>query len=579
MKLASLALVLVIQSPLIAQTTVTHVDPVQEPSDSRVQVGGIVNHPDGGVVSVFRPVDVTAAPFNRVVFRRLNEAGDRLWTVDRGIPTTALVSFQVDPFMTSRGSTVALLQFGTGTRLVSVDRNGAFEWDRQITSTVSGATFRAHSVGSTSDGDVYIAGGMDSPSLPLFDGRATVRLLDRATGAELWRYETPAVQRVGNTVAAAFGDDDAFLVFKGTNNVTAERVNRNGQLVYSVSDLQPNLVNSFTTAIGSTPGGELTFSQARSLTFNLTTQEAVSLDPAGGIRWQRMLNQAAGTRFASVTAEGELFFLGRVSNRSGASQFMATRFGPSGFLQWQNATVPNWSFHGLSPSTDGGAALIGHVPPVSGSAWIGRLMHLDAATGAVAAIETFESIGNEFGNMTPAVHDPRGNLWLTASRFEGAAIPPRSAITIKLSSDEVSGSPFCAQSALSSTGLAGRLRATGSSAVSRNNVTLVADQLPDQQFVLFLNATALGFVANPGGSLGDLCLGEVFGRYAGPGQVRSKSSLGLASLQLELPRTPSGPGFVPITSGQTWNFQAWHRDLLAGTAASNFTGAIAVTFQ
>ena len=37
-----------------------------------------------------------------------------------------------------------------------------------------------------------------------------------------------------------------------------------------------------------------------------------------------------------------------------------------------------------------------------------------------------------------------------------------------------------------------------------------------------------------------------------------------------------GPHTGSITPGSTWNFQAWHRDALAGT--SNLTNAVAVAF-
>jgi hypothetical protein len=36
----------------------------------------------------------------------------------------------------------------------------------------------------------------------------------------------------------------------------------------------------------------------------------------------------------------------------------------------------------------------------------------------------------------------------------------------------------------------------------------------------------------------------------------------------------------PILAGQTWNFQAWHRDAAAGPDGNNnFTDAVQVTFE
>ena len=37
-------------------------------------------------------------------------------------------------------------------------------------------------------------------------------------------------------------------------------------------------------------------------------------------------------------------------------------------------------------------------------------------------------------------------------------------------------------------------------------------------------------------------------------------------------------GTTPISPGETWHFQAWHRDANP-TLTSNFTDAVAVTFQ
>lgn len=580
MKLALLALVTaVLSSPSLAQSTVTHVDPLLEPNFSRVQVGGVVNHPDGGVVSVFRPVDQSAAQLHRVVFRRLNEAGDRVWTVERGVPTsiTALVSFNVDAFMTPRGSTIALLQYGTVTRMMSVDRNGAFEWDRRIQSSVNGTLFLPISVGSTSTGDVYIAGGMDSSTLPLFDGRATLRLLEGGTGTELWRYETPAFTRFPSWSNASFSTDDAFLVFEGPNGVTAERVDRNGQLVYSTSGLQPGLTTARLIASGATPGGELSFSHVERTV--PIVHEGVALDSAGAVRWRRRFNQAPNVSLGAVTDAGELLFVGGTLVAGTVTQIVASRFDASGALRWQNPNLPlTWTYRHLRPSGDGGALIVGDQPAPTGAARLGRLLLLEA-NGASSAIESFVSIGSEFGYLSAPVNDPRGNTWLGASRYESPVSFPKSAITIKVSKDDIQDAWVCTQFTNNSSGFTGRLRATGSGVVARNNVTLVADRLPPQQFVLFLNATATGFAANPGGTLGDLCLGGTVGRYVRPGEIRRTSPAGLASLLLELPATPSGPSLIAITQGQTWNFQAWHRDVVAGAAVSNLTDAIAVTFQ
>ncbi|QDV04830.1 hypothetical protein Poly30_03240 [Planctomycetes bacterium Poly30] len=82
-----------------------------------------------------------------------------------------------------------------------------------------------------------------------------------------------------------------------------------------------------------------------------------------------------------------------------------------------------------------------------------------------------------------------------------------------------------------------------------------------------------GFVANPGGSVGNLCLGGSIGR-------------GLAftpdlntTIRIYPQALPQPGGFVAAQAGQTWYFQAWHRDFQAGAVVSNFSSALAVTFR
>ena len=61
------------------------------------------------------------------------------------------------------------------------------------------------------------------------------------------------------------------------------------------------------------------------------------------------------------------------------------------------------------------------------------------------------------------------------------------------------------------------LVATWSVLVSDNDLTLTASSLPPEQFGYFLSSPVQGFIANPGGSDGNLCLGggALLGRYAG----------------------------------------------------------------
>ena len=111
------------------------------------------------------------------------------------------------------------------------------------------------------------------------------------------------------------------------------------------------------------------------------------------------------------------------------------------------------------------------------------------------------------------------------------------------------GSPYCMTNS-NSTGASGALGASGDS----------------------------GFVANPGGSTGNLCLGGSIGRYVGPGQIKNAGTTGTFSLALDLTQVPQPTGLVSIAGGETWRFQAWHRDAIGGTTTSNFTNGLEIDF-
>ncbi|MEZ6014996.1 MAG: L-type lectin-domain containing protein [Planctomycetota bacterium] len=140
------------------------------------------------------------------------------------------------------------------------------------------------------------------------------------------------------------------------------------------------------------------------------------------------------------------------------------------------------------------------------------------------------------------------------------------------------GVPYCS-AANNSTGGPGALAADGTSATAANNVTLRVSGLPNNAFGFFLTSRTQGFVMNPGGSSGNLCLGGAIGRYVGPGQIKNSGATGGFQLALNLTTTPTPTGIVQIVPGESWNFQAWHRDSASGSATSNFTNGLQIVFH
>ncbi|QDV05776.1 hypothetical protein Poly30_12780 [Planctomycetes bacterium Poly30] len=140
------------------------------------------------------------------------------------------------------------------------------------------------------------------------------------------------------------------------------------------------------------------------------------------------------------------------------------------------------------------------------------------------------------------------------------------------------GTPYCMANP-NSTGATGSLAAAGSVSAAANDVTLNATNLPTSSFGFFITSQVQGFVMNPAGSSGNLCLSGAIGRYVGAGQIQNTGAAGSFSLALDLTQTPTPTGLVSIAAGETWNFQAWHRDSSATGPTSNFTNGLQIDFN
>ncbi|MEM8713331.1 MAG: hypothetical protein AAGG01_20485, partial [Planctomycetota bacterium] len=144
--------------------------------------------------------------------------------------------------------------------------------------------------------------------------------------------------------------------------------------------------------------------------------------------------------------------------------------------------------------------------------------------------------------------------------------------------ETVIGDSFCS-AVVNSTGVTATMSAQGSLDVTDNTVQLTTVGLPPNSFGFFITSMSQGFVANPGGSQGNLCVVGQVGRYVGPGQVQNSGPSGVASLDLDLTMVPQPNGFVSAASGETWNFQTWYRDSDMGMPVSNFSGGLQLDFQ
>ncbi len=127
-----------------------------------------------------------------------------------------------------------------------------------------------------------------------------------------------------------------------------------------------------------------------------------------------------------------------------------------------------------------------------------------------------------------------------------------------------------------STGREATVLATGSAEAALNDLTLTVIDLPFLSSGYFIVSRNQGFVANPGGSQGNLCVGSGTGRYLG--QVGNSGFVGSFSISVDTTAIPQPSMSVPALPGETWNFQCWYRDQNPGSA-SNFSRGYSVTFQ
>ncbi|MEM9380147.1 MAG: RNA polymerase sigma factor [Planctomycetota bacterium] len=295
-------------------------------------------------------------------------------------------------------------------------------------------------------------------------------------------------------------------------------------------------------------------------------------DNAGGMGWATFFDVAAQQSTAVIALE--INTASQPGTVGGVEVW--TRTGTySGF----EGTASGWT---LAARDDGGVVSVGvdQPTPVSLDAPI-LLPGSGATTGfAIVYLGLFPAYTN--ANTNQQFTD--GNLTLDLGSVSdipfagGSVFEPRIFNGSLCTGSLDIGTNYCAAE-LNSTGRPGTLSATGSTVAADNAVTLEAADLPTGSFGFFLTSRMQGFTAMPGGSAGNLCLAGQIGRYVGAGQIQNSGSTGSYSLALDLTRTPTPTGLVAVAAGETWNFQGWHRDSVAGSPTSNFTDGLRIDFQ
>ena len=135
------------------------------------------------------------------------------------------------------------------------------------------------------------------------------------------------------------------------------------------------------------------------------------------------------------------------------------------------------------------------------------------------------------------------------------------------------GTSHCSPANPNSTGQSGQIVALGSDLASDGLLVVEARSLPPGELGYFLVSGSAGFVPFPGGSQGNLCLGGKIGRFVS--QVGVVDAAGRFSIEVDTSWLPTLR--VAIQPGDSWYFQAWHKDQNP-QPTSNFTDAVSIKY-
>ena len=547
--------------PLAAQSDVVALDPVNEPHFPYVRIRAVRACPGGGAVTLFTASAQHPVFHENVLLRRSNENGDRICTV--AIPSSStFTSTDVHMVQAPTGETFLLVPDASGARIVKVDRDGQLAWDIVLDSPVAGFGIVVDGIGVASDGHLYVGGVVDSFLLAPFAGRAVLLSIDEATGAERWRRTAPAIGSGEMTVAGG----DAYFAYIGMQSSVVERIDATGNAVYSAQ-----LPATRYTNVLAASDSDTLFVQQRGHPSNTGYQQML-LDASGATIWTRSAPGHEAANLAAFLSNGDVAIVAE-----GTTGYAVKLDGASGVTLWRHDIPASLrAYTGAVLPLDAGGLALGTLGGYPSSSFGEGAIEFLEANGQSAGVETFTSITATGGGVDSLSLDERGNIWAGVNMAFGWSSSSEARI-VKLVLGGDPSQVSCAQPTPNSTGLTSRLRAAGPAEATRDNVTLVADQIPPNTSVLFLNAPTPGSTPQAGGSAGTLCLGASIARYVGPGQIRRTNPIGQTSLLLELTETPGPNGVRPVMAGQTMFFQAWHRDSPA-SSGSNFTNAIRVDF-
>lgn len=190
--------------------------------------------------------------------------------------------------------------------------------------------------------------------------------------------------------------------------------------------------------------------------------------------------------------------------------------------------------------------------------------------------------GGAFGKVILPLDDvrPNGRFEVLVAgdgfvSFDGIQLGSIAVFDGPIGGDCVDSIPYCGQTVPNSVGALATVTQVGDANLPGSIFRIFGNDLPVGSTALLLTSLDTGFVANPGGSLGNLCLGGAIGRFNSLiGQVGPSGRIVFRPDLLQMP-TPTG--FVAATPVDVWHFQCWYRDVdMSGAMGSHFTSALSV---
>ncbi len=482
--------------------------------------------------------------------------------------------------------------------LAGYDAAGQQVWTRTIGSTGRDEVWDAAEDGSGG----FLACGSTSGSL----GGALVGLFDGwigrfdAAGTEIWLTQFGSTQfdscfavtsdGAGGAFACGRTQGDLAGTSSGTSDVWVARFDATGSVTW-IRQFDSGFAETATDVVRDGTGGAYICGTSSGDLFGFTAGDAdawlARLDGSGNTLWGLQWGSGEPELSVRVALNGTsgVFVGGGTSGLLGASNagegdVWLTRVSEAGTQSWirQFGTPVNDQCTALASDLAGGFYVAGSTNGMLGTSasagldpWVARYDD----SGERTWLRQFGTAGVDRSNGL-SVSQP-GQFFLggsTALDLAGVNEGQEDAWIANI--DSLLLTNYCSTPANSS-GASAVISASGSSAAAINRLSVRCESMPRLVFGYFLVSSEQGFVGNPAGSQGNLCLAGSIGRFVGPGQVQNSGLDGVIDLVVDPSALPQPLGPVAVQPGETWNFQAWFRD---GNpqATSNFSNGIEVMF-